>query len=119
MALNDWADGPLGGTALNASRLNQRDTLILSSLVQLAGDPSQLFSGTVTNDANGTPISAIVTWPDGATGVYSGTASTTWPGTVNSYTITKVGTPTKTYTQPAVTRDANGYITNRPPITVS
>ena len=119
MALNDWADGVLGNTPLTAARLNERDGLIAAALVQLAGDPSQLFAGTITNDANGAPTSAIVKWPDGAGGIYSGTPSTTWPGAVNSYTITKVGTPTKTYTQPAVTRDANGYITNRPPITVS
>jgi hypothetical protein len=38
---------------------------------------------------------------------------------VDAYTITRTGSPTKTYTQPAVTRDANGNITNRPPITVT
>lgn len=119
MALNDWADGVLGNTPLTAARLNERDGLISAALVQFAADPSLMFSGTVTNDANGAPISAAVKWPDGATGVYSGTPSTTWPGAINSYTITKVGVPTKTYTQPAVTRDGNGYVTNRPPMTVS
>jgi hypothetical protein len=33
--------------------------------------------------------------------------------------MTRTGSPTKTYTQPAVTRDTNGNITNRPAITVS
>lgn len=119
MALKDWLDGVLGNTPLTAARLNDRDTLIEAALLQLAADPGSLFAGTVTNDASGAPISAVVKWPDGSAGIYSGTASTTWPGAVSSYTITKVGTPTKTYTQPAITRDANGFITNRPPITAS
>lgn len=120
MALKDWLDGVLGNTPLTAARLNERDRLIEASLLQLAADPSLLFTGAVTNDANGAPISASVTWPDGAAGVYSGTPSVNFPGAVTAYTITKVGTPTRTYTQPAVTRDpTTGAITNRPPITVS
>lgn len=119
MALKDWLDGVLGNTPLTAARLNQRDALIEASLLQLAADPSLLFTGAVTNDSNGAPVSASVTWPDGAAGVYSGTPSTTFPGAVNAYTVTKVGTPTVTYTQPAVTRDTAGNITNRPPITAN
>jgi hypothetical protein len=119
VALKDWRDGVLGNTPLTAARLNERDALIEASLLQLAADPSMLFTGAVTNDANGAPISATVTWPDGSTGVYSGTASTNWPGAISAYTITKNGTQTRTYKQPAVTRDTNGSITNRPAITVS
>lgn len=114
-----WADGVLGNTPLTAARLNQLETDLEAALLQLARDPGQLFTGTVTNDPGGAPISAAVTWPDGVTGVYSGTPSGEWVGTINAYTITRVGAPTRTYTQPAVTRDANGYITNRPTITVS
>jgi hypothetical protein len=117
--LNDWADGVLGNTPLNASRLNYRDTLITSGLTDLVRDPSTLFSGAITRDVNGAPVSASVQWPDGATGIYSGTASTTFPGAIDAYTVTRVTTGTATYTQPAVTRDANGNITNRPNITVS
>ena len=120
MALKDWLDGVLGNTPLTAARLNERDTLIEAAIVQAAADPSDIWSGAVTNDAlTGAPVSASVTWPDGAAGIYSGTASTTFPGAVDAYTITKVGVPTKTYTQPAVTRDPAGNITNRPAITVS
>ena len=119
MALKDWLDGVLGNTPLTAARLNARDALIEAAILQLAADPSLLFTGAVTNDANGAPVSASVTWPDGALGVYSGTPSTTFPGAVNAYTVTKVGVPTMTYTQPAVTRDTAGNITNRPPITAN
>lgn len=119
MALNDWVDWSIN-TPLNAARMNYRDGLLEQSLTQLARDPESLFSGAVTRDANGAATSAVVKWPDGVDGNYSGTASTSFPGSVNSYTITRVGTPTKTYTQPAVTRDATtGLVTNRPPITVS
>jgi hypothetical protein len=120
MALQDWADGVLGNTPLNSVRLNERDQLLLDSLLQLARDPSQLFAGAVTNDANGAPISAVVEWPDGVTGTYSGTPSVFFPGSINAYTVTRAGSPTVTFTQPAITREGGtGYVTNRPPITVT
>lgn len=120
MPKRNWADGVLGNTPLSAARLSQLEDDLEAALVQLARDPSQLFSGAVTNDANGAPISAVVEWPDGVTGTYSGTASIPFPGSVSAYTVTRAGSPTVTFTQPAVTRDATtGAVTNRPPITVS
>lgn len=119
MPKRSWADGVLGNTPLTADRLNQLEGDLEAALLQLARDPGQLFTGAVTNDSGGAPVSASVTWPDGVAGVYSGTPSTTWPGAVDAYTVTRIGVPTKTYTQPAISRDANGFITNRPTITVS
>jgi len=81
----------------------------------VARDPSALFTGTITY-TDGAPTSAAVTWPDGTAGVYTGTPSATFPGSIDAYTITKGAT---TYTQPAVTRDANGNITLQPAIVVS
>ena len=119
MPKRNWADGVPGNTPLNAARLNALEEDLEAALMQLARDPSQLFAGSVTSDANGAAISATVEWPDGVTGVYSGTASGTFPGTVDAYTVTRTGSPTITFTQPAVTRNPSGHITNRPPITVS
>ena len=79
----------------------------------VARDPSALFTGTITY-TSGAPTSAAVTWPDGTAGVYTGTPSATFPGSIDAYTITKGAT---TYTQPAVTRDTNGNITDQPAIT--
>lgn len=120
MPKRNWADGVLGNTPLSAARLNDLEDDLEAALLQLARDPSSLFAGAVTNNADGAPISAVVEWPDGVTGTYSGTASTLFPGSINAYTVTRVGTPTVTYTQPNVTRDGvTGFIVNRPPITVS
>lgn len=119
MALQDWQDGVFGGTPLTAARLNDRDHTLQGVLVQFASDPSLIWSGHVTRDANGAATSAAVTWPDGVTGTYSGTASTVFPSAIDAYTITRAGTPFVTFTQAAVTRDASGNITNRPPITAS
>ena len=120
MPKRTWADGQIGNTPLNAARLNALEADLEAALLALARDPSQLFAGSVTNDANGAPTSANVTWPDGTTGVYSGTPSTSFPGVITSYTVTYAGTPTKTFTQPAITRDATtGAITNRPAITIT
>jgi len=83
--------------------------------LQLARTPEVLFSGPITLTA-GAPTSASVVWPDGTAGTYTGTPSPTFPGTIDSYTITH---GTTTYTQPAVTRDTDGNITNQPAIVVS
>ena len=119
MTLGDWVDGTAGGTPLNAARLNLRDTLISNGITDLVRDPSQLFTGAITRNGSGAPTSATVTWPDGVAGVYSGTASTTFPSAIDAYTVTRAGSPTLTYTQPAVTRDGSGNISNRPAITVA
>ncbi len=120
MPKRNWADGVLGNTPLSAARLNELETDLEAALLQLARDPSQLFAGAVTRDGNGAPTSAVIAWPDGVTGTYAGTASVSFPGSVSAYTVTRVGSPTVTFTQPAVTRDATtGLVTNRPAITVS
>jgi len=115
-----WSDGVLGNTPLSAARLNQLESDLEAALLQLARNPEALFAGAVQYDTNGAPVSAVVKWPDGVDGNYAGTASVNFPGSVSAYTITRVGTPTVTFTQPAVTRDATtGNVTNRPPITIS
>lgn len=92
----------------------------VSQPILLAYDPDALLVGTQTRDANGALTSAAATWPGGAAGTFTGTPSTTFPGLVDAYTITHVlGGVTTTYTQPAVTRNAAGAITNRPAITVA
>lgn len=120
MPKRQWNDGVLGNTPLSAARLNDLETDLEAAMLQLARDPAQLFAGAVISDENGAPTSATVEWPDGVAGVYSGTASVDFPGSVDSYTVTRTGSPTVTFTQSAVTRDATtGAVTNRPPITVS
>lgn len=114
-----YADGVLGGTPLEAARLNAEESDLQAALQQLARDPSQLFAGAIITDPWGAPVSASVLWPDGVTGVYSGTPSPIFPGAVDAYTITRTGTPVKTFTQPAASRDAMGNVTNRPPITIT
>lgn len=121
MHLNDWANGVLGGTPLDAARLNSRDALLEAALMHFGADPEMLFAGAITRDVNGAAVSAVVEWPGGYSGTYSGTASVSFPGAVSAYTITYTDQAgTKTVTQPTVTRDATtGAVTNRPPITVS
>lgn len=120
MPKREWSDGVLGNTPLSAARMNQLEADLEAAVLQLARDPEQLFAGAVIRDVNGAPTSAVVKWPDGVDGTYAGTASTAFPGTIDAYTITRVGAPTVTFTQPAVTRDpATGLITNRQPITVT
>jgi hypothetical protein len=119
MARRNWSDGIIGNTPLSAARLNDLEDDLADALLALARTPEALFSGSVTVNSDGAPTSSSEKWHDGSTGVYSGTASVTWPGAINSYTITKTGTPLLTFTQPTVTRNSSGAITNRPAITVA
>ena len=88
----------------------------VDTYLQLARTPEAIITGAITL-TDGAPTSAAVEWPDETTGVFTGTPSATFPGSLDSYTIT-YGT-TRTYTQPTVTRDANGDITNQPAIVLS
>jgi hypothetical protein len=62
--------------------------------------------------------SATVIWPDGSPGTLSITARHS-SGAVASYTVTYGSPDTKTFTQPTITRNANGAATNVPQIVVS
>lgn len=78
----------------------------------------QLVSG--TRDDNGALTSASIVWPDGAAGVFTADViSEDFPGAVDAWHATYAGTPARTVTQPAVTRDANGAVTVQPAITIS
>jgi hypothetical protein len=86
----------------------------VDTYLQLARSPEQLISGPIELE-NGAPVGAAVIWPDGTEGVYTGTPSVAFPGSIDGYTITYGDT--RTYSQPVVTRDAAGNITNQPAIT--
>jgi len=87
----------------------------VSTLLSEAKSPENLWTGARTL-TNGAVTSAAIVWSDGVTGVYTGAASSASPGSIDSYTLTH---GTTTYTQPTVTRDTNGNITNQPAIVVS
>ena len=97
---------------INANRLNQ--TLLTWAYAQ----SFQLVSA--TRDANGAITAASIVWPDGTAGVFTtDIASTAFPGAIDAWHATYAGTPAKTVTQAAVTRDANGAVTAQPTITIS
>jgi hypothetical protein len=77
-----------------------------------------LASGAIIRNSDNTIVSFPVQWPDGATGYcISDILSTAFIGAVDAYHITHVlNGITTVYTQPVVTRDTNGYVTNLPPI---
>lgn len=87
----------------------------------LAKNPDLLIDGAVTRDGNGAALSAPVAWPDGTPGTYTADAvSSAFPGAVDGYHITYGSPPTKTFTQPTITRDpATGAATNVPALVVS
>jgi hypothetical protein len=94
--------------------------LYADTLASLAGWAlEQAFSvSSVTRDANGVVTSANIVWPDGVAGVFT-TDTIDASNAINAWHATYVGPVTKTVTQAAVTRDANGNVTVQPAITIS
>jgi len=72
----------------------------------------------ILRDANGLATNATILWPDGSAGVLSVTQlNPTWLA-VDAYTLTYPALG-KTITQPAVSRDQNGNITNAPALLIT
>lgn len=97
-------------------------TLIIGSdnwLKVFAKDFEMLLSGTITRDANNVVTTSGVIWPDGSTGTFTATTVNSTFKCVDAYTVTYVNGSTKTVTQPAVTRNASGYVTTYPVATVA
>jgi hypothetical protein len=88
-----------------------------NNIVAWAAATAYQPSGTITRDGNGIITSMAVKWPDGATGLFTGTANTSGYG-VDAYTLTYIlsGT-TNTVTQATVTRDGSGNVTTAPTLT--
>lgn len=115
---------PIDGNGLDQTAVDARVETVgdtrYAPVSQLAANPDQMAVGAITRSATEAVTGFAVLWPDGATGVFAGTESTTVPGAVDSYTVTHVlGGVTTTYTQPTFTRNSSGSVTNRPAMTVS
>lgn len=105
------------GTTLSESDIPSlspsKITGLLTTLVQ---DPDLLVVGSITRDSSNVVTSAAVVWPDGVSGTYTSLSFDSATGAVNSYQITK---GSATYTQPTLTRNSAGAVTNRPAIVVT
>lgn len=83
----------------------------------LVRNPDGLISGNIKRDGSGAITSASVIFPDGVEGIYTALVlSADFPGAVDSYSITY---GSRTYTQPAVTRDSSGAVTVLPDLEFS
>jgi hypothetical protein len=89
-----------------------------ASYVNLAKNPDSITTGAVTVDGSDQVTSAVVLWPNGQPGALTITSRDA-NGAVLAYNITYGSPVTKTYTQPTITRNANGAATNVPQIVVS
>jgi hypothetical protein len=84
--------------------------------LNLAKTPELIIDLVINRDSNGVVTTANVTWPDTVTGTYTTLSNDSTTGAVNSYSVTKGST---TYTQPTMTRNSLGAVTNRPAIVVT
>lgn len=74
---------------------------------------------TINRDSDSAITTATIKWPDGVTGTFATTLKNPSFLVPDSYTITYSGSPTRTITQAAVTRDVNGAVTVKPALTVA
>lgn len=110
---------PTGKALLTAADIAAARAVIETlGLVQAAKNPDLLVTGAVTVDGNDLITSAAVAWPDGTVGTLTITSRDA-NDAVLAYNITYGSPVTKTYTQPAITRNANGAATNVPAIVVT
>jgi len=115
MALADIAADAAAAAATSTTAVQ---TLTTSARLAAAATPEVIAVGTLIRNGTGAVVSASLVWPDGATGVFTATA--TAGGAVEAYNVTHViNGVTTTYTQPAVTRDGAGAITVRPAMVVT
>jgi hypothetical protein len=127
-AVNAWLDLHTNGwdnitgkpavIAAGATQAAARDAVQALGLVQAAKNPDLLVTGAITVDGNDLMTSAAVVWPDGSPGTLTIT-SRDGDNAVLEYNITYGSPVTKTFTQPAITRNANGAATNVPAIVVT
>jgi hypothetical protein len=67
-------------------------------------------------DVNGILTNAVVMWPDSTLGTFNATVVNTNWFTIDAYTVTY---SSQTVTQPTVSRDTNGSVTNKPPLVIT
>lgn len=78
----------------------------------------ELTSRTV--DSDGVIVTAVALWPNGIVGTFTTLVKNTSFVVIDSYSVTYVS-PSRTWTitQPTVTRNSNGEITDKPPLVVT
>lgn len=98
------------------SEYGSPSAIVLVSNKTLALDPELLITGSIVRNSSNVVTSANVVWTDGTVGVYTSLTFDSATGAVNSYQITK---GSQIYTQPTLTRNSTGAVTNRPAIVVT
>lgn len=103
------------------SNLPGINTSINSQIVAnnlLAWTYSQSYAlTTITRNSDEAITSAIVVWPDGASGIFTtDTLSSVFVGAIDAYHVTYIPEtgPTKTVTQPLLIRNDSGSVINQP-----
>lgn len=104
------------GTAISSEVSRSNSAYV--TLRAAAKNPDILIVGSITRNANEVITSGSVIWPDDSPGTFT-TDNIDTSSAINGYHITYGSPVTKTFTQPTITRDANGAATIVPQIVVS
>jgi hypothetical protein len=96
---------------------------VLSSTHVLSWTYSEAYTMlSITRDGNDAISSATVQWPDGSTGTFNtDIKNSSFPGAIDAFRVTYVPAigATRTITQSAVTRNANGAVIARPALVIT
>ena len=107
--------GPSGTNGTNGTNGATGPAGIIAN-TSIALEPELLIVGSITRNSSNVLTSAAVVWPDAVSGTYTSLTFDSTTGAVNSYQITK---GSAIYTQPTLTRNSDGAVTNRPGIVVT
>lgn len=106
-AINEVRAGVAGGAAVTTAQL----------IAWTEGGAYEMTATTI-NATYGCISSGTVKWPDTSSGTFTTTSVNTTFGAIDAYTITHAAS-SKTVTQATVTRDTDGNVTSKPPLTVA
>jgi len=104
-----------GTTQVSSGNFSFSSDAYLKEVVSAEGyEPLTLF-----RDSDDVITSGIVKWPDGISGIFTTLIKGSGFNTIDSYSVSYFGSPTKTVTQPLLFRNVNGAVTGKPPLTIS
>jgi hypothetical protein len=100
--------------------LNQQSQGILNAMLMAWALTQSVQLVSASRDSNEAIVTANIVWPDGSPGVFTtDIASTEFLGAIDAWHATYINVATLIVTQPQVTRDTNGAVTNQPAIQIT
>lgn len=91
---------------------------LLNALLRGWANSTAFTLTSATRDSDGVITTATVSWPDGSAGTFTTVTKNATFLTIDAYTVTHTSSG-RTVTQASVTRNASGYVTAQPALSIT